>query len=583
MTGTTENFPLWLACLHPALLQADCYKTGHRLQYPEGTELVYSNMTARNFKHVLAKVNPAQWDELIPANIGLSAFIKEVLIGQFNVTFFHRPWNEVHDEYFEVVSTVLDQPAFDMSHIQALYTLGYLPIEIRALEEGSLIGANLPAFTVNNTLPEFAWLTNKLETLISSDTWKVVTVAAIARNFRRTTEAAYAKDGSPSWMLPYAVHDFSARGMSGHADAASSGVGHLTAFAGTDTLGAVHRAKMLYDADLRSQIVGKSVNATEHSVMCIMGEEGEFGVFDRLITNNPTGILSMVSDGFNLWNVLTQHMPKLRDKIMARQGRIVIRPDSGNPADIICGTAYGVENRFDMAELSSAWVKSDRASKFVVFEKASDSYYLVDYNYGAAAEDDMPMAHVQLMGDEEVMPEHKGAYRLLYETFGGALNESGYIDLDTHVGLIYGDSIDPKLYQEIIDRLHSTGFSISNLVVGVGSYCYQFLTRDSLGSAIKATFAVIDGEPRSVVKNPVTGDGTKKSAHGLLRVVADAGGKLYLIEGGTATLDEILAGNYDSGLLQPLFRDGKLLQRTTLHDTRIKLYGWDDTNPNSAG
>ena len=178
-----------------------------------------------------------------------------------------------------------------------------------------------------------------------------------------------------------------------------------------------------------------------------------------------------------MWNVLENILPTLKDKILAREGKLVIRPDSGDPVDILAGTS-------SLVGIDSAWDK----------------------------------------------PEEKGVIQLLWDVFGGTINEHGYKVLDPHIGAIYGDSITYERAQQIIERLKDKGFASTNVVFGVGSFTYQYQTRDTFMSAIKATWVLIDDKPRAISKNPITDSGMKKSASGLLDVVRDADGKLVLTD-----------------------------------------------------
>jgi len=253
---------------------------------------------------------------------------------------------------------------------------------------------------------------------------------------------------------------------------------------------------------------------------------------------------------------MTDFTVRLRPQIMKREGRVVFRPDTGNPADIICGTATVVKEMMDPYEYEGDWV----------YAVDTDRYYR--WGFGC-------YHTVSVLAD--VAPEARGAYSILADVFGTTTNDKGFKELDSHVGLIYGDSITPAVYDKILYRLYQKGFSPSNLVVGVGSYTYQYVTRDTLGEAVKATFAVVNGVPRTILKDPKTGDGTKKSATGLLRVNLE-NGEFVLEDGGLDTEENVLSGTFDSGWLIPVFRDGKLLVEETLSTIRTRL-GWSDAFP----
>jgi len=483
----------------PILLK-DGYKVGHKFQYPPGTTLVYSNLTPR-------KSRSAEMDEIV--FFGLQYFISEYLIRQFNEEFFQRPKEEVLRTYARRMDNYLGKDSITYHHIAELHDLGYLPLEIKAIPEGSLVPMRVPVFTIKNTLPAFFWLTNMLETVLSAVLWKPSTSATTAfeylRNFTRYARETVGEDTS---FIPWQGHDFSFRGMSGIEDAVMSGAGHLLSFSGTDTIPAIDFLEQYYHADCEKELIGGSVPATEHSVMCMGTQGDEMKTFERLITEvYPGGIVSIVSDTWDFWQVITEFLPRLKDRILVRNGKVVIRPDSGDPVKIIVGDA-------------SAPVGS---------------------------------------------PEYKGAIECMWETFGGTITPKGYKLLDSHIGLIYGDSITMERQLAILEGLKQKGFASYNVVLGIGSYTYEYVTRDTFGFAMKATYGEVNGVGRDIFKDPKTDDGTKRSAKGLMQVVRDARtGKLMAKD--QCTWDEERRGE-----LKPVFRDGKLLVDWTLAEIRERV------------
>lgn len=401
-----------------SILLTDGYKLDHRRQYPEGTEYVYSNWTPRSCQYF-----PEASEGTVV--FGIEYFIKKYLLEEFNKNFFNRPKEEVIEEFSRRINTFLGPNQVGINHISALHDLGYLPIEIKALPEGTLCPIGVPVLTVINTAPEFFWITNYLETLMSACLWLPMTSATSARLYKKRLMEHALKTGFHDQPgLDFLCHDFSMRGMAGIEAAVMSGLGHLTSFTGSETIPALEAAEEYYNADADSELLAGTVPATEHSVMCAGGMEDEFETFKRLITEiYPTGIVSIVSDTWDFWQVITEYMPRLKDTIMSRDGRVVVRPDSGDPVKIICGDPEADPNS----------------------------------------------------------PEYKGAYQLLGEIFGTTVNEKGYKVLDTHIGLIYGDSITLERQHQIYSQLEDKGFAATNLVLGIGSYTYQFKSRDSLG------------------------------------------------------------------------------------------------------
>src|ERR1017187_9778763 len=322
----------------------DFYKIGHVDQYPKDTEYVFSNWTPRSSRI------PGQTNAVF---FGLQYFLKEYLIDQWNANFFRKKLSDIIREYKEVMRATLGLAEPRTDHIEALHKLGYLPLRFYAIPEGFSTPLNVPPFIVTNTLPQFYWLPNFFESIPSCALWKASTSATRALRFRRVFEKWAREAGEEDLgFVDWQGHDFSFRGMSGLEDAILSGMGHLLSFSGTDTIPAIIAAKKYYGADYS---VGGSVPATEHSVMSAGTKEGEFDTFKRIITEiYPTGTVSIVSDTWDLWKVLTDFVPRLKKEIQSRSGKLVIRPDSGDPVKIMCGddAMKGVTHRYTGMPLS---------------------------------------------------------------------------------------------------------------------------------------------------------------------------------------------------------------------------------------
>lgn len=477
-----------------SLLYKDFYKADHRNQYPKNTQLVYSNLTARSSRlpgidHVVV--------------FGIQYFIKEFLINRFNQTFFSQPKEKVLKEYKRRMDYSLGPNAFALDHIEALHDFGYLPLIIKALPEGTICPLQVPILTIRNSRDEFFWLTNFVETLLSNVLWHPITSATIAYEYKKIL-TKYAKETSdiPDFVS-FQGHDFSMRGHTSLESSQASGAAHLTSFLGTDTISAIDWLENYYDADVEKELIGGSVPATEHSVMCMGGEENEFDTYHRLITEvYPKGVVSIVSDTWDFYSVLTKTLPRLKDLILSRDGKVVIRPDSGDPFKIICGDNEAAEGS----------------------------------------------------------PGRFGTIRILWEIFGGTTNSKGYRQLDPHIGCIYGDSITLELCERINKRLMEMGFASTNMVYGIGSYTYQYVTRDTFGFAVKATFGIVNSKNRSIFKRPVTDISHKASAKGLLRVNSDL-----------SLSQDVSLSEEKEGLLQVVFRDGKLINKCNLQDIRNRL------------
>lgn len=567
------------------LTHTDFYKLSHHRFMGDGITQIYSNMTARSAKH--APVLKEFYDDKV-VFFGLQYLIRNYLKEEWDDKFFHTPKETAISYLKRRVETSLGYDAVSMSHFEELHDLGYLPILIKALPEGSRVNIGVPMFTITNTHDDFAWLTNYLETIISCELWKPITTATIAFEYRRLLTHYANLTGASTDLVGIQGHDFSFRGMPGRHDAAISGMGHLLSFVGTDTIPAIDLAEDYYFADSERELIACSVPASEHSVTSLGSAiDGEFETIKRWITEDyPTGIVSIVSDTYDYWKVLTEYLPRLKDDILARQpndlglNKVVVRPDSGDPADIICGDAIrtyqSVDNMKDYI-LDDVWEEAREAcegshnmgldiySKLgIVDGQAYRVTIEVEYNrYDKQYYYVETVQHVSTL-EEVLTPEQKGSIELLWDTFGGTINAEGYKELDPHIGLIYGDSITLERAQDILERLKSKGFASTNVVFGIGSYTYQYLTRDTFGMAIKATAArKADGELVELFKDPVTDDGTKKSAKGLLRVER-TNGNFVLRDQQSEAMERM-------GELCPIFEDGHLLIRDTLENIRNRL------------
>lgn len=482
------------------LTAIDFYKTDHRRQYPEGTTEVYANFTPRSSR--LGKVLQSTYDNKV-VFFGLQYFIKDFLIKSWNEEFFNKDKAKVIAAYKRRMDCSLGKDAIDVAHIAALHDLGYLPIKIKAFPEGTRVPIGIPVLTIVNTHPDFFWLTNYLESVISCYLWKAITSATTAYEYKHLLMEYALKTGTPKDFVQFQAHDFSFRGMSSLQDSALSGAAHLTSFWGTDSVPAIDFAEDYYDANAEKEMIGCSVPATEHSVMCMGMRDGELATFRRLINDiYPTGIVSIVSDTWDFWKVVTEYTVILKDEILKRNGKVVIRPDSGDPVKIVVGDSEAPKGS----------------------------------------------------------PEYKGAIECLWEVFGGTTTEQGYKMLDAHIGLIYGDSITLERAEAILRGLEAKGFCSGNVVFGVGSFTYQYVTRDNFGFAMKATSGVVNGERRDIFKDPKTDSGTKKSAKGLLRV--ERNGNSFVLH------DKQSEAQEDAGHLQTVFIDGKLIKSISLAEIR---------------
>lgn len=484
------------------LLLKDFYKVGHVFQYPKNTTMVYSNLTPRSSR--------IEGTDAVIA-FGFQYFVLEYLIDQFAENFFDLPLDLVMRQYKRTITNALGPNAVTFDHIEALHKLQFLPLHIKAVPEGTLVPLRVPVLTIRNTEPEFFWLTNMLETLMSNVLWLPSTSATTAFKYRQMFERYAKLTGASRDFVKWQGHDFSMRGMAGIEAACLSGAAHLLSFTGTDTIPAIPFLEEYYGANSDKELVGGSVPATEHSVMCVgtsvLGREEEF-IRWLIAEVYPKGIVSIVSDTRDYWQIITEVLPRLKDVILARDGKVVIRPDSGDPVKIICG--------------DPDWAINDPGC-----------------------------------------PAGEGTVKVLWDIFGGTMTPAGYRELDPHVGLIYGDSITPDRQKEILANLASKGFASSNVVLGIGSFTYQHVTRDTYGWAIKATYAEAGGTSHNIYKEPKTDSGLKNSAKGLLSIQHSNTGLVLAEE--CDWLQE------SEGMLQTIFLDGTPHNLQSLASIRARI------------
>lgn len=563
------------------LFATDFYKPSHADQYNQNSEVIFSNFTPRSdklFPHFSD-------DDHRVVVVGTQGVAINFLVEYWNDQFFKKPKNEVIGEYVEELNLSLGIP-FDKirtEHIEALHDLGYLPLELRSLPEGSLAPVQVPVYTIHNTDPRFFWLTNYFETALSAETWKVMNNATIAHQYFKLCKGFSDETCDTADHLMFQCHDFSFRGLSGIADAYKNGFGHLTSFYGTDTIPAIRYARRYYG--MQGQFVAGSIPASEHSVATTnigaiiknllkdpnfkgatldeLRYAAELVFLEKYSTEiYPNGLCSYVSDSYDYWAVILAMLPELKDEIMAREGKLVIRPDSGDPIRIIAGYRWVELKQFSGINAEMVLLPGGK------FVSSRDMYDAIPC-------DDTPVAYhfAKLteanFKEEQFVPDHivHGTIECLWDTFGGHLNSKGYRVLDSHIGLIYGDSITVERAKAIMQRLKEKGYASSNIVFGIGSYTYNYSTRDSLGFACKATGSIIAGEEILVTKEPKT-DMKKKSANGFLKVITDKNGVYKLVDG--LSLADI---QDEDNELKIIFRNGKLYRNTTLTEIRDRLIG----------
>lgn len=507
----------------PQTSVVDGYKLDHINQYINGTEMVYANMTPRSDK--LARVLRDYFDGRM-VFFGIEKAMLE-LKDLWERTFFSKPKHEVLAQYARRIKNYVgpDNGDVQIESVGKLHDLGYLPLKVKALPEGSLVDMGVATITITNTRSEFYWLTNYCETYISCSVWHMCNAASISREYFNTSKRWASVSGAPDFWVEISNHCFAARGHRGMQDAMDSGMAHLLFSVGTDTLWAIDGLEQYYGADSDKELVACSVNAFEHATatqrIAYYRETLGFDKFplqaeieslrDVVTRLYPRGIVSYVADSEDYFGLLSKGLPAIKDEILNRTEdslglcKFVLRPDSSpkTPFEIIFG------------------------------------------------DDEAP----------EGSPEAKGSLQLLWDVFGGTLNERGFKLLNPKVGIIYGEAIDIELHERIQRTMIERGWCVSNMLYGTGSWGFlDRSSRDSFSQALKGTHSVVNDSDVSMQKNPKTAAGSKKSAKGLLRI--------ELENGRMVQYDQQTPEQENLGLLETVFLNGEVIRRTPLAEIR---------------
>lgn len=470
-----------------AMFAADYYKIGHAIKMqPQSAKMVYSTWTARYNKH-----HPG-CDRTVVFGY---QYTLACLHDFWKENFFDVPVNDLERQWEEVMGKTFDETYCDFSKFYELHELGHLPIAVYGVPEGTLLPIGIPDHVIFNTDPDFAWLPQFIEDQWSANNWLPSTSATTAY-YRRKLLAPFVKvTHGDMAALDHMCGDFSLRGHTSLQAGYISGAAHALSFDRTATIGSNILLRDYYNANLITPPM-RGTPSLEHSVV----EQGvadykqriahgqltsderrlfkkaafdnwdinliaEMLFLNHLLTEvQPTGVMTYVSDTYDYWGVVSKVLPLLKDVILNRDGVLSVRPDSGNPVKIICGDPK--------AELGS--------------------------------------------------PEFKGTLHLLWEIFGGTINDRQCSVLNPHIRMIYGDAITPEITRAVGQWCVSNSFDITNISFGIGAYTYQYVTRDTRGYAIKATDCIINGEEVPIYKMPKTDLG-KKSPRGAIKVIMKNG------------------------------------------------------------
>lgn len=499
---------------------------------PPGVSFVWDGWTARSNRYMP--------DTPETVNFGYQYTIKRYFVDFFNEKFFQEDINKLEEDFIRKVSNGFNPQYADFTRFRQLHELGYLPICIMGLPEGMLVPIRVPMYAIYNTHQDFAWLPQYLEDLWSCHNWHPSTSATTAYDRRKILQHYVDLTCDDITITKNLAGDFSFRGLTGVETAYISSAGHLLSFSKTATFDVYGLLEEYYNAkDEDLQRIGTP--SLEHSVVCqgiayyedLLDEfknpgynykgitfskypdwdkklVAEMCYLKYLLTEvQPTGALSYVADTYDFWSILTRVLPELKEDILARDGVLLIRPDSGDPVKICVG------------------------------DSGAQTWY-----------------------------ERQGAIRTIANIFGTTINKKGFMVIDPHIRVIYGDAIDRQRNQAIPHGLYELGFSVENIVFGIGSMSYQWVTRDNRGYALKVTDCIINGEEMPIYKQPKTDDGTKVSQRGCFAVHYDKEYKITYTD--NLRFEEAI--NFPGNLMREVFRDGKMKNVEDFATIRNRLW-----------
>lgn len=568
------------------MLMCDFYKCVHAEQYPTGMKVIASPYTPRMSR--LKDVDKVTY-------FGGQAFIKEYLIDTFNKYFFNVPEEEVLKGYTRIIGNTLGKGTCDYEKIRKLHRLGYLPIAVFAVPEGSRTAIGVPQSVFVNTHPDFAWVTNALETLYSCYMWHTQVSAEVGIRYRNIVQKWVDKTCANGTPVRRMLGDFSMRGQHSPESATKSSAAWLLSFVNTATVPSIMWLEENYNCDCENEEVGFGAISTEHSVMCSNAavDGDEITHIKRLLTEiYPNHNFSMVSDSYDYWNLVTNLLPQCRKEIMEHNGTLLVRGDSGDPVEIIAGKPWIEMSKEEVQEMiddpcTAAWDWNED-SDFVKWIKCGNKYYKFEAytdmgrEYGAVTDRDYYFIDSwgATMTEVEPTAEVMGTVWALDQNFGHSINEKGYKVLDPHIKAIYGDSMTPQRVEEAYRRLEVLGYAANNVVFGVGSFSFMCLetfdndgtvhynpyTRDTFGIAIKATYGEDENNKPVMIHKQPKECSWKKSQKGCVVVAPDG---MSYTDG--YTLEEMITA--EDNLMRKVFENGYMVEEYSLAEIRKRLWG----------
>ena len=501
--------------MYTPLLMIDFYKATHAEQYPEGMTMIYSPGTPRMSR--LSDVNEVVY-------FGGQAFCKEYLIKAFKEHFFSRSEEDVVHEYNRVLTATLGPGTYSDEKIRKLHRLGYLPIAMYAIPEGMSTKIGVPQSVFVNTHPDFAWLTNTLETAFSSYIWHIQISAEVGKRYRAIVQKYRDMTCDDTVKTSSLLGDFSMRGQHCPESAMRSSAAWLLSFRNTATVPAIMWLEDNYNCDCTKEEVGYGAISTEHSVMCsnFAVDGNEVAQIRRLLTEiYPNSNFSMVSDSYDYWNLVDGILPQLHDEILSHNGTLLIRGDSGDPVEVITQTVFRLWEQFGGTVNSKG-------------------YKVLD-------------PHIKAIYGDSITPQRCEAIYQILEKKGFAIQN-----------VVLGVGSFSFMCLEEMTSTETWDYNGDPSILK--TFKYSPYTRDTFGYAIKATYGERNGEPVMIFKQPKA-LAWKKSQRGCVIVAPD--GQSYT-DGWTF---EEAHGDYsDKNLLQLMFMNGEMIHDMSLTEVRANMY-----------
>lgn len=484
------------------MLLIDFYKAVHAEMLPKNITKSVSYFTPR-----MSRVK--RWDKVVM--FGLQGFIKTYLIDYFNEEFFDKPFEEIIYEYKRIMDASLGKDAYKIDKIESLHKLGYLPIEIVALPEGTIVPMHVPMFGITNTHKDFTWLPQSLESLISAEMWHPMLAATVGMTYRGIVNHYYDLTCEDNIPRSKALGAFDFRGEECLESAVKAGAGWCLSFLNTATVPAIPYLEKNYFCDCTKESVAYGSPSTEHSVMCsnYAVDGDEITLLRRLLTEiYPNTSFSAVLDSYDYWNIIDNILPQLKTEIMNHNGCMLMRGDSGDCVEVVTKTVFKLWEEFGGTVNSKGY-------------KVLDPHVKAIY------------------GDSITVQRCEEIYKILME--------NGFACSNVALG------VGSFSFQCIEEDEELKPF-----------------TRDTFSSCIKATYCEIDGKPTPIFKNPKDG-GFKKSQKGCCRVYTRCDGSIYYED--ELTWKQVTDYEKRGNMLIPVFKDGELLKEQSLKEVRDRLHG----------